>query len=809
MSRTLLLPILVLALAALACNAAQRLPEFNLNPTPQPTPTYTPLPPTPTPTATPTSTPTPTPEPGARIHSGDQARFAGDWELAVQEYTVAMDSAQQPEMQAAAMLGLSRTYLQAGDYVSAESWLQRYLEQISDPVLQSYAYFSLGQALSSQGRYAEAADAYLEYLTRRPGVIDAYVLKLRADSLYAAGDYGGAAADYRAAAQSPSFLNAEQLQILTGRAHAAAGDYGTALGIYQQVYEQSKSDFTRAQMDLLMGQAYTALGQIEQAYQVYQDAVNNYPTAYDSYQGLLVLVNNGIPVNELNRGIVDYYAGEYGVAIDALDRYLQGAPSDPGAALYYYGLAQRALGNFAEALDRWDKVIQAFPDHRFWDDAWEQKGYTQWFYLEDYEQAIETLFSFTAAAPAHPRAAEFLFDAGLVAERNNQFELAAALFQRVADEYPSDERTPRALFLAGLAHYRRGDYPAALTAHQRYLTVVASPGDRAAAFLWMGKSQQALGDASGAASSWEIAAATDPTGYYSERARDLLRQRPPFEPPADFDIGVDWATERLQAEEWLRATFALPPETDLSSPGALAQEPRFTRGNELWELGLYELARTEFESLRLDLQTDAAASYRLGNHLLELGLYRSAILSLRQVLNLAGMSDATTMNAPPYFNHVRFGTFFYDLILPVAQEFNFHPLFLLSVVRQESAFEGFVRSTAGARGLMQIIPATGREIAQKLDWPENYSDEDLYRPVVSIRLGASYLAEWRDRLNGDMYAALAAYNGGPGNAMSWQAQANGDPDLFLEVVRFEETRNYLRGIYELYTIYRRIYERAP
>jgi soluble lytic murein transglycosylase len=167
------------------------------------------------------------------------------------------------------------------------------------------------------------------------------------------------------------------------------------------------------------------------------------------------------------------------------------------------------------------------------------------------------------------------------------------------------------------------------------------------------------------------------------------------------------------------------------------------------------------------------------------------------------------MNAPPYFNHVRFGTYFYDLILPAAQEFNFHPLFLLSVVRQESAFEGFVRSTAGARGLMQIIPATGREIAQKLDWPENYSDEDLYRPAVSIRMGASYLAEWRDRLNGDLYAALAAYNGGPGNAMSWQAQANGDPDLFLEVVRFEETRNYIRGIFELYTIYRRIYERAP
>jgi soluble lytic murein transglycosylase len=59
------------------------------------------------------------------------------------------------------------------------------------------------------------------------------------------------------------------------------------------------------------------------------------------------------------------------------------------------------------------------------------------------------------------------------------------------------------------------------------------------------------------------------------------------------------------------------------------------------------------------------------------------------------------------------------------------------------------------------------------------------------------------------YAALAAYNGGPGNAIAWKELANGDPDLFLEVVRFEETRNYIRGISEIFSLYRRIYDRTP
>jgi soluble lytic murein transglycosylase len=179
------------------------------------------------------------------------------------------------------------------------------------------------------------------------------------------------------------------------------------------------------------------------------------------------------------------------------------------------------------------------------------------------------------------------------------------------------------------------------------------------------------------------------------------------------------------------------------------------------------------------------------------------------VLNLAGMDDASSMNAPIYFNHLRFGPYYSELIVPTAEQYKFHPLFLLSLVRQESAFEGFVRSSAGARGLMQIIPATGQEIAAELNWPPEYSDEDLYRPLVSITLGSEYLAHWRDHLDGDLYAALAAYNGGPGNATEWQKLANGDPDVFLEVVRFEETRNYIRGVYEIFDLYRRVYNRTP
>jgi soluble lytic murein transglycosylase len=804
-------PAIAMVVMSLACSLMDRVPKAVPTTLPGINPNAQSLQATPLPTLTPTPTfpPTPTPLPAARIASGDQAFFSGDWDRALLEYETALATSPDADIQSAALLGLGRTRTQAGDPAGAEEALNRLIQSFPQSAHLPFAYFTLGEAYAAQGRHSEAADAYLNYLTLRPGLVDAYVLNIRGDELQAAGRFGEALIDYRGAMQAPSFQDNLAIEIKIARSHSAVGDYDTALGMYQDIYNRTDNDYTKAQMDLLMGQAYTAQGKPDQAYLVYQDAVNNYPTSNDSYQALVALVDGNVPVDDLNRGIVDYYAGQYGVAIAAFDRYFQAGGSNPTTAHYYYGLSLRALGGFEDAIAHWDQIIQNFPDDRFWDDAWEQKAYTQWAFLEQFPQAIQTLLGFVAAAPSHARAGEFLYDAAQVAERSNDLAQAAPLYERVAAEYPSYEQASHALFLAGVTRTRLGDQTGAYDVFQRLLENASTPEERAAAYLWQGKCQLALGNADAASAAWELAANTDPTGYYSERANDLLRHRLPFQPPNQFDLSMDLGAERQEAETWLRTTFNIPQETDLSTPSALLGDARMVRGTELWNLGLYSEARDEFDNLRISLQADAVGSYLLANYLQELGLYREAILSARQVLDLAGMSDADTMSAPIYFNHIRFGPYFADLVLPAAQENGFHPLFLYSVIRQESAFEGFVRSTAGARGLMQVVPATGQELANELRWPANYHDEDLYRPIVSIRFGAHYLAKWRDHLDGDLYAALAAYNGGPGNAIEWQKLAPNDPDLFLEIVRFEETRKYIRGVYEIFSLYRRIYDRTP
>jgi soluble lytic murein transglycosylase len=804
-----LAPLLSIGIIFLVVSLACNLPASGKPLTPPITLTPSLLPPTATPTITPTAPPTPTPIPAIRVANGDKALFNGDWEQSITQYQSALDASPDPDVQSAALLGIGRARMTAGDYQGAIDILLQLIQTYPKSPHLPYAYFTLGNAYSALERHSEAADAYLNYLALRPGVVDAYVMELRGDELVSAGDFAGAIRDYRAALQSPSLLNGILIEIKIAKAHATLGDYETALGMYQDIFTRAQTDYTKAQMDYFSGNAYAALGQMDKAYTAYQDAVNNFPATDSAYLSLLELVNAGAPVDELSRGIVDYYAGQYGVARVAFDRYFQAGGPEPDKARYYNGLTLRALGNYSDAVNEFDKVIQSYSDSPFWDKAWEQKAYTQYNFMNEIENGIQTLKGFVTAAPNHPRAGEFLFDAAQVAEGDNQLPQAAELWERVATEYPGYEQAQRALFLAGITRYRMADYASALAIFQRYLENSDTLEDKAAANFWLGKTHFAQGDAPLGTLSMEAAANIDPTGYYSERANDTLRQRPPFTPPQNMDLTVDMAQERQAADIWVRSTFSITLDADLSTPGPLLSDPRLIRGTELWELGLYDDARNEFEDLRQAVQSDPVNSYRLANYLVQMGFYRSAIRAARQVLDLAGMGDVETMNAPAYFNHVRFGTYFSDLILADAHQYNIHPLLLFSVIRQESAFEGFASSSAGAQGLMQIVPATGQEIATKLDWPPGYTEADLYRPIVNIAFGTSYLANWRDYFDGDMYAALAAYNGGPGNAMEWKQKAKDDPDVFLEVINFDETRSYIRGVYEIFNLYRRIYDRSP
>lgn len=762
--------------------------------------------PSPTPLPPPLPTPLPTQPPVLRIEAGDEALFNGDYDLARAEYRSALNDTTDNAVKAAALWGLGKTELADEQYQAALDQLNLLTNEYPDSTYAARAYYLMGQAYYSLAQYQASADAFNTYLTRVPGVLDAYVQETRGDALNEINDYAGALNAYEAALSASRLDDGLFLRIKLAQTRATFGDHAGALALYDSIFATTTNDYVKAQMDYLAGQSHLSLGQTDQANARFLHTVENYPLSIYSYYALVALVDSNITVDEFDRGLVDYYAAQYDVALAAFDRYISANPTNNGSVHYFRALTFRQLGRIPEAVQELDFFIKNFSDNPNWTDAWREKAFQEWAALGNYTAAAQTLLDYVTRAPTGSAAAEFLLSAGRIYERDDQLELAAQTWDRAATEYPGSPEASTAMFWVGITRYRMADYNAALAAFNRCLVIAGTPEEQARAHFWIGKTQVQLGDNAAAQTAWQQGQSLDNTGYYSLRARDLLLGRDLFESPSLLNLEPDLPKERLEAEAWMRLTFNLPPETNLSGPGTLAQDPRFVRGTELWEMGRYDEARLEFESLRESVSADPADTFRLGNHLLEIGLYRSAIFSMRQVLTLAGRdTQASSLTAPPYFNHVRYGLYYHDLILAEEQSYGLDPLLMFSVIRQESLFEGFVRSTAGAHGLMQVIPSTGAEIQTELNWPPAYTDNDLYRPNVSIRFGAYYLAKHRDLFGGNMYAALAAYNGGPGNAAIWNQLANNDPDLLVEIIRFEETRNYLRFIYEIHGTYQLIY----
>lgn len=741
------------------------------------------------------------------MEAGDQALLNGNYFSAREEYQVVLQSSPDADLRAAALWGLGKTDFISGNLPGALSNLRTLTNTYPDSPHAAQAQFLLGEIFYRLERFEESAAAYQAYLDARPGLLDAYVQEQRGNALAAIAQYDAAIAAYTAARDASEQQNPTALEIKIGQVYFRAGNAASALEIYEAVLPQAPDDFVRAQLDLLAGQAHLQLGQTQQAYDRWQNAVNYYPLSYDSYSALVGLVNAGQPVNEFNRGLVDYFAGQYGVALAAFDRYIRATPDHDGSALYYRALTNRALGNYEAAVADYDQFIARYQTNRYWGAAWSERAFILWAYLEQHTRAAQSLEQFAAEVAGSPLTVSYLLDAGRIYERNGDLENAARTWESIADNHPSNTSTVRALFLAGITRYRMGDDLRALANFQRALLLSNEISDQASNLLWAGKTYQRMGKTEEARAAWQQAQALDTTYYYSLRARDLLEGKAPFTPLSNYNLVYDLAAERREAEAWMRITFELSADTNLAGHGSLQSDPRLQRGTELWEMGMYDLAHLEFERLRLDVQQDAVGSFRLGNYLIDLGAYRSGIQALRQVLTLAGLeSHSQSLTAPVYFRHIRYGLYYAENIFPAAQEYGFDPLFITSVVRQESLFEGFVRSSAGARGLMQIIPTTGAGIAEQMGWPPGYTSEDLYSPYINVRMGTFYLNSNRKLLNNDYYAMLAGYNAGPGNAAIWQGlAASDDPDLLLEIIRFEETRNYIRFIYEAYNIYQTLY----
>ncbi|HEY0721554.1 MAG TPA: transglycosylase SLT domain-containing protein [Gammaproteobacteria bacterium] len=226
----------------------------------------------------------------------------------------------------------------------------------------------------------------------------------------------------------------------------------------------------------------------------------------------------------------------------------------------------------------------------------------------------------------------------------------------------------------------------------------------------------------------------------------------------------------------------------------LSHQPVAADATTLSELGKIPAVSRAYELLQLDLTREARQEWD----------YATARMDAAQQLAAGKLASqwnwhdraALTLARADYYDdlEIRFPLAFTDTVFKEAKANTLDPAWVLAVARQESVMNPEARSPVGALGLMQLMPATGRKIGQKLK--SAISDlQQLLTPETNIRFGSYYLRELSDQFGDHKALATAAYNAGPHRVAKWAPpQTTMDADIWVDNIPFNETRTYVRRV---------------
>ncbi|MDB5716680.1 MAG: lytic transglycosylase subunit [Sphingomonas bacterium] len=378
--------------------------------------------------------------------------------------------------------------------------------------------------------------------------------------------------------------------------------------------------------------------------------------------------------------------------------------------------------------------------------------------------------------PFDPRAwMDLLYDNARAAAADKQWSTAWGIASQIDDAYPAGTNVratslaerdvyTNLVWLAGTTALQQLGRPAdAVGMFERYGRAAKSPQTQTKGFYWAGRAALAAGDAT-TANRFFTEAAQHPDQFYGQLAGERLG-RPMVAPQT--------------------AMVALPPEANRAfEDSSLVRAARI-----LGELGDWRnqslFLRTIAQNAVTDTDHVLAANLSLSINRPDLG-----VMVARNARN-SGVSDFVPTGFP-------------RIAVPATAE----PYWTMvhAISRQESQFDRQAISSAGARGLMQLMPGTARDTAGKLGLSYDFN-RLIQDPSYNIMLGSFYFSRLLDSFGGNHVLAVASYNAGPGNVRKWLA-ANGDPRMpgvdvinWIEAIPFSETRGYVQRVLENAVVY--------
>lgn len=360
-----------------------------------------------------------------------------------------------------------------------------------------------------------------------------------------------------------------------------------------------------------------------------------------------------------------------------------------------------------------------------------------------------------------------LFLLGDLARDAADYTTARRHWSKVTERFPLSPEAPRARFLVGLVLYTGGNR---VEAAKQWDSLFSGGNGREEALsggYWAGRALSELGDSAGAKARWRQVLTRSRLSYYSRLSYKRLGLPDSTILASDDRFANSPYLEAARQRLNLLVATGLTPELGMEITWLVGKA-----GDDLTTVvGTAQLLREHHR---------AAYSAQLGWRALE-----------------AGAAESRTYR-------LIFPVMFHDPLVAASRAERVEPALAAALIRQESLFDSMATSRAGARGLMQIMPTVGRELARSARKSPWHADS-LYQPATNLQLGTAHLAWALERYSG-LERTLAAYNAGGSRVTRWaQFPGSADREVFVEWIPFPETRSYVRTVLRNLEFYRGLY----
>ena len=385
---------------------------------------------------------------------------------------------------------------------------------------------------------------------------------------------------------------------------------------------------------------------------------------------------------------------------------------------------------------------------------------------------------------------------GFEYEQKENYDSAVVCFKKLANpRFKNNVKRQWAKFRIGFIYFKQEKWA---EAEQAFIDATKEP------FLWSGSgARMFLGDT------------------YMKMGKDSLAREAYLDCIRDFPLAYYAHKSRMKLVEYKLMSasevpyargIAMSPEETLAwvrniqkneKPDPTYTPERYNRIKTLFQYGFSDEAFALYDEARKKNAKRLDFLYEYGKLFYDMGEIAAGYRLARQ---FQAQIDRRKLMAPPI------DVLHYLFPVPYTDQVKFHsgsridPFFVYSVMRQESIFNFEIMSPAGACGLLQIMPATGKMLA-KQESLETFDPSQLYNPYMNIRLGIRYLVDLKAQYSDDYMYVLGNYNAGPKPTKRWQAAGEGKPwDIRAEEISYWETRDYVKRVMGNYWIYQEIYD---